>query len=79
MNVIENTKPTIRRRECSGTPTWQRRRTPATDGRLATNSPPGRSARSEARARNAVIDEYARDVASTRAPGAATAEARIEL
>lgn len=79
MNVIENGKPTARRRERSGTPTWQRRRTPATDGRLATDRRSGRSARSEARARNAVIDEYARDVASARAPGAADADVRIEL
>ncbi|MGD1057211.1 MAG: hypothetical protein ABR992_07335 [Solirubrobacteraceae bacterium] len=79
MNVIENTKPAIRRRECSGTPTWQRRRTPATDGRLATDSRSGRSARSEARARNAVIDEYARNVASVRAPGAAATEVHVEL
>lgn len=79
MNVIENAKPTIRRRECSGTPAWQRRWTPATEGRLAADRRPGRSARSEARARNAVIDEYARDVASTRAPAAAGAAASIEL
>lgn len=79
MNVIENGKPTVRRRECGGTPTWQRRRTPATYGKLATDRRSGRSARSEARARNAVIDEYARNAASTRAPAAAAAEVRIEL
>lgn len=79
MKVIESGKPTIRRRECSGTPTWQRRRTPVTDGRPAADRRSGRSARSEARARNAVIDEYARDVASARAPAAATVEVRVEL
>ena len=83
MTVIENRKPTIRRRECSGAPTWQWRRTPATDERPTTGerstatARTGRSARSEARARNAVIDAYARDAASTRTPGAA--EMRFEL
>jgi len=79
MNVIENTKPAIRRRECGGTPAWHRRMSPATDGRLATDRRHGRSVRSETRARNAVIDAYARDVASTSAPAAAGSEARIEL
>jgi hypothetical protein len=79
MSVIENRKPTIRRRECSGTPAWQRRRTLATDERLGTDERAGRSAGSEARARNAVIDAYARDAASTRTPGAAADEMRFEL
>jgi hypothetical protein len=78
MSVVENGKPAIRRGECNGTPTWQRRGTPAADGRLATDRSSGRSAGSEARARNAVIDEYARN-ASTRAPGAASGEVHIEL
>jgi|HubBroStandDraft_4_1064222.scaffolds.fasta_scaffold1469625_1 hypothetical protein len=79
MSVIENGKPAGRRRECSGTATWQRRRTSATDERLAMDRRYGRSARSEARARNAVIDDYARGVASTHAPAAAAAEMRNEL
>ncbi|HTD09181.1 MAG TPA: hypothetical protein VK680_09850 [Solirubrobacteraceae bacterium] len=84
MNVIDSGKPTIRRRECNGTPSWQRRKSLAADGRLAADRRPadgqlaaderlamdgrlGRSARSEARARNAVIDAYAMGAASSRA------------
>jgi hypothetical protein len=79
MNVIENGKPPIRRRDCSAAATWQRRAKPPIEARLATDRRSGRSARSEARARNAVIDEYARNVASVRAPAGATAELGIEL
>lgn len=81
MNVIDSGKPKIRRRECNGTPSWQRRKTlaadgrPASDGRLGTDRRLGRSARSEARARNAVIDAYAMGAASSRALGGLAGEA----
>ncbi|HEY4809904.1 MAG TPA: hypothetical protein VIH71_02485 [Solirubrobacteraceae bacterium] len=74
MNVIDSGTPTIRRRECNGTPSWQRRKTLAADARLATDGRLGRSARSEARARNAVIDAYAMDAASSRALGGLAGE-----
>jgi hypothetical protein len=91
MTVSENRTPTIRRGECGGEPMWRRRRglaadeRPATgralvtDKRLAGDERVGRSARSEARARNAMIDAYARETASTRTPGAAPDEMRFEL
>jgi hypothetical protein len=74
MNVIDSGTPTIRRRECNGTRSWQRRRPPAADGRPATDGRLGRSARSEARARNAVIDAYAMSAASSRGLGGPAGE-----
>jgi hypothetical protein len=66
MNLIETKKPAVRRHACTGMPTARQR------GVLVPGGAP-RSARSEARAANAVIDQYARGVSTTRSARAVLA------
>jgi hypothetical protein len=74
MNQIENTKRAARRRACSHSLAAGQRRVPAAADMCQRPVPPAadmgqrRSARSEARAADALINEYARGVATARAP-----------
>ena len=67
VNQIENPQRAARRGACAGAPSSTHRRRPATAERVT------RSAGSEARAADAVINAYARGVATTRVARAPTA------
>jgi transposase-like protein len=73
MNLIEINKPAVRRHACNGMPVPRQR------AGIAAGARAPRSARSEARAANAVIDQYARGVSTTRAASSVADEMHSEV